>query len=69
MSFVIAIFFEVKDRNLFFPEEKLKKRNVILIREFSRLGRSMLEVNEIISIAMQKGIRIYTVKVPGNLMT
>ena len=42
--------------------DELKKRDVILLSEFSRLGRSMLEVIEIISIAMQKGIRIYTVK-------
>jgi DNA invertase Pin-like site-specific DNA recombinase len=44
--------------------EDLKKGDVILLSEFSRLGRSMLECMEIISIAMQKGIRIYTVK--GN---
>jgi DNA invertase Pin-like site-specific DNA recombinase len=42
--------------------DELKKGDVILLSEFSRLGRSMLEVMEIISIAMQKGIRIYTVK-------
>lgn len=41
---------------------ELKKGDVILLSEFSRLGRSMLEIMEIISIAMQKGIRIYTVK-------
>ncbi len=44
--------------------EELDKDDVILLSEFSRLGRSMLECMEIISIAMQKGIRIYTVK--GN---
>lgn len=44
--------------------EELKKGDVILLSEFSRLGRSMLECMEIISIAMQKGIKIYTVK--GN---
>ncbi len=36
----------------------------ISLSEFSRLGRSMLECMEIISIALEKGIRIYTVK--GN---
>lgn len=40
----------------------LKKGDVILLSEFSRLGRSMLECMEIISIATQKGIKIYTVK-------
>ena len=36
----------------------------ILVSELSRLGRSMLECMEILSIAMSKGIRIYAVK--GN---
>ena len=44
--------------------DELAKGDVILLSEFSRLGRSMLECMEIISIAMQKGIKIYTVK--GN---
>lgn len=42
----------------------LGKDDVILLSEFSRLDRSMLECMEIISIATQKGIKIYTVK--GN---
>lgn len=42
--------------------DELKKGDVILLSEFSRLGRSMLEVMEIISNAMQKCIWIYTVK-------
>ena len=42
--------------------EELQKGDTILLSEFSRLGRSMLECMEIISLAMQKGIRIYTVK-------
>ncbi|SDE06105.1 recombinase family protein [Riemerella columbipharyngis] len=44
--------------------DSLKTRDTILLNEFSRLGRSMLECMEILSIAMQKGINIYTVK--GN---
>ena len=44
--------------------EELGKGDTILLSEFSRLGRSMLECMEIISLALQKGIRIYTVK--GN---
>ncbi len=36
----------------------------ILVSELSRLGRSMLECMEILSIATQKGISIYSVK--GN---
>lgn len=42
--------------------EDLKKGDTILLSEFSRLGRSMLECMEIISIAVEKGIKIYTVK-------
>ncbi|GGC76182.1 invertase [Pedobacter quisquiliarum] len=41
---------------------ELKKGDTILLSEFSRLGRSMLECMEIISIAMEKGIKVYTVK-------
>jgi DNA invertase Pin-like site-specific DNA recombinase len=44
--------------------EVLQQGDTILLNEFSRLGRSMLECMEIISIATQKGINIYTVK--GN---
>ena len=44
--------------------EELEKGDAILLSEFSWLGRSMLECMEIISIAMEKGIKIYTVK--GN---
>jgi len=40
----------------------MEKGDVILLSEFSRLGRSMLECMEIISLAVDKGIRIYTVK-------
>jgi DNA invertase Pin-like site-specific DNA recombinase len=42
--------------------DELKKGDTILLSEFSRLGRSMLECMEIISIAVEKGIKIYTVK-------
>ncbi len=44
--------------------DELTKGDTILLSEFSRLGRSMLECMEIISIAISKGIKIYTVK--GN---
>ena len=44
--------------------DELVNGDTILLSEFSRLGRSMLECMEIISIALDKGIRIYTVK--GN---
>ncbi len=53
-----------KRRQIALIIEDLGKDDVILLSEFSRLGRSMLECMEIISIATQKGIKIYTVK--GN---
>jgi DNA invertase Pin-like site-specific DNA recombinase len=42
--------------------DKLKEGDTIIVSELSRLGRSMLEVMEILSIATQKGIQIYSVK-------
>ena len=42
----------------------LVKGDNIIVSELSRLGRSMLECMEILSIAMQKGVSIYAVK--GN---
>jgi DNA invertase Pin-like site-specific DNA recombinase len=42
--------------------DKLSAGDVVLLSEFSRLGRSMLECMEIIAIATQKGIKMYTVK-------
>ena len=42
----------------------LAKGDSIILSELSRLGRSMLECMEILSIAMEKGINIYAIK--GN---
>lgn len=53
-----------KNRKIAQILEELKKGDTILLSEFSRLGRSMLECMEIILLAIQKGICIYTVK--GN---
>jgi DNA invertase Pin-like site-specific DNA recombinase len=44
--------------------EELQDGYNIVISELSRLGRSMLECMEILSIATQKGINVYAVK--GN---
>ncbi|MBL8152765.1 MAG: recombinase family protein [Anaerolineae bacterium] len=38
--------------------------NRLIVSELSRLGRSMLEIMEILSVAVEKGIRVYSVK--GN---
>ena len=42
--------------------EESNKGDNILISELSRLGRSMLECMEILSIALQKGVNIYAIK-------
>ena len=44
--------------------DSLKEGDTILVSELSRLGRSMLECMEILSIALEKKITIYAVK--GN---
>lgn len=44
--------------------DSIQERDNIIVSELSRLGRSMLECMEILSIATQKGINIYAVK--GN---
>lgn len=42
--------------------DTVQKGDNIIVSELSRLGRSMLECMEILSIATQKGINIYAVK-------
>jgi len=42
--------------------DSLKEKDNIIISELSRLGRSMLECMEVLSIATQKGINVYSVK-------
>lgn len=44
--------------------EDLNNGDSLVVSELSRLGRSMLECMEILSIAMQRGINVYSVK--GN---
>ncbi len=44
--------------------ERLERDDTLIVSELSRLGRSMLECMEILSIAFQKGIHLYAVK--GN---
>ena len=53
-----------KERQIFAVLNQLEKGDVLLISEFSRLGRSMLEIMEIILFAIEKEIKMYTVK--GN---
>ncbi len=44
--------------------EDLKAGDSIIVSELSRLGRSMLECMEILSVSLEKGVHIYAVK--GN---
>lgn len=44
--------------------ESCQDGDIIIVSELSRLGRSMLECMEILSIATSKGIKVYSVK--GN---
>ena len=44
--------------------EELQEGDTLLVSELSRLGRSMLECMEILSIATQKDIHVYAIK--GN---
>ena len=42
--------------------DDLQRGDTLIVSELSRLGRSMLECMEILSIAAQKGIRLHAVK-------
>lgn len=53
-----------RNRKISFLLNELKSGDRLVVSELSRLGRSMLECMEIISIASQKGICIYAAK--GN---
>ncbi len=44
--------------------EDFTKGDTLIVSELSRLGRSMLECMEILSVAVEKGVRVYAVK--GN---
>jgi len=44
--------------------DELTKGDALIVSELSRLGRSMLECMEILSVALEKGVKIYAVK--GN---
>jgi DNA invertase Pin-like site-specific DNA recombinase len=56
-----------RDRKLAAVLNELKAGDSIVVSELSRLGRSMLECMEILSIATTKQIKIYSVKGNWNL--
>jgi DNA invertase Pin-like site-specific DNA recombinase len=51
-----------KERKIKDIIDDLGQNDRLIVPELSRLGRSMLEIMEILSIARQKGISIYAVK-------
>lgn len=51
-----------KERKIFNLIQSLKEGDKLIVPELSRLGRSMLEVMEILSIAKTKGVAIYDVR-------
>jgi DNA invertase Pin-like site-specific DNA recombinase len=51
-----------KERKIHQIIDELGEGDRLIVPELSRLGRSMLEIMEILSIARQKGICIYAVK-------
>ena len=51
-----------KDRELGKLIEKLQKGDVLIVTELSRLGRSMLEIMELLSILLRKGVELRVVK-------
>lgn len=56
-----------KNRKIFSIIDEAQKDDVLIVSELSRLGRSMLEIMEILSIATQKQLKIYSVKGNWNL--
>jgi len=51
-----------RERKLAEVLESLQANDAIVVSELSRLGRSMLECMEILSVAAQKRINVYSVK-------
>lgn len=51
-----------KERKIFTVIEELNDGDTLITSEFSRLGRNMMEILEIINISIQKGIKVYVVK-------
>ena len=52
----------IKDRKFGKSLEKMKKDDVLIVSEISRLGRSMMEIMSILHDLMEKEVKVYTVK-------
>ena len=51
-----------KDRKVGTLVQELQKGDILIITELSRLGRSMLEVMELLSILLRNGVELHVVK-------
>jgi DNA invertase Pin-like site-specific DNA recombinase len=51
-----------KERKIGELVERLNKGDVLIVTELSRLGRSMLEIMELLSILLRKGVELHIVK-------
>lgn len=53
---------KVSDRSLGKLIEKMKKNDVLIITELSRIGRSLFDIMATLNILMEKGVKVYSVK-------
>ncbi|WP_022846796.1 recombinase family protein [Desulfurobacterium sp. TC5-1] len=51
-----------KERQLGKLVERIQKGDILIVTELSRLGRSMLEIMELLSILLRQGIELHVVK-------
>jgi DNA invertase Pin-like site-specific DNA recombinase len=51
-----------KERQLGKLIERIQKGDILIVTELSRLGRSMLEIMELLSILLRKGVELHVVK-------
>jgi DNA invertase Pin-like site-specific DNA recombinase len=51
-----------KDRKIGALISELKKGDILIVTELSRLGRSMLEIMELLSILLRSGVELHVVK-------
>lgn len=56
-----------KNRKIFGIVQLFEKADNLIVSELSRLGRSMLECMEILSICSERGINVYAIKGNWNL--
>jgi DNA invertase Pin-like site-specific DNA recombinase len=53
---------KLKDRKLSSLIEKLSSKDILIITELSRLGRSLMEVMSLLHQLMEKGVKVFTTK-------